>query len=232
MDTRIVLPGETPVDEGSRMSNFLYRYGSSISSLHIAWVFTDHLAAELDDVTQIHGSRLTHPVLTPSGLTPNGLLAVDRIIKRSQRLVYLWLYFVNLEETFLAEQVVPLLGRFGEKLNRLALLGDSIQRWLPRLAQAFPSRTSFPALTLLPHDWETLIKALDFSVLKTLVPHGTNFSWEQLDLLIECIAGNDANLVPLEDLNLTDTDLLLDASKDVLRARIQKVAPRVTIQGL
>lgn len=87
-------------------------------------------------------------------------------------------------------------------------------------------------LALLPQDWKALIDVIDFSGLETLSLQNTNFSVIHLYQLIECIGRTDAISVPLEDLNLTDTDLPVDADKDALRARIQKAALRVTIQGL
>lgn len=87
-------------------------------------------------------------------------------------------------------------------------------------------------LTLLPQDWKALIKAIDFSMLQWLFVTSTNFSQEQLDLLIECISATDATSVPLEILNLHGSDLLVNADKHALRATIRGVAPRVTIQHM
>jgi hypothetical protein len=84
-------------------------------------------------------------------------------------------------------------------------------------------------LTLHPQDWETLIRAIDFSALLTLTLENTNFFKEQLDLLLEQIALTDAALVPLEKLKLTGTGLLVDVDRAALRAKILKVAPRVCI---
>lgn len=147
MDTRIILPGKgQEVDKESRTTNFLRRYGWSITSFHTAPFLSDYLAVLLDDVTQTHGSRLTHLVLMPYTLTTLGLEAMDQIIKRSTKLVYLWLYFINLEKESLPGQAILLLERYGEKLNKLTLVGDSIGSWLPQLAKAFPSRSRFPLL--------------------------------------------------------------------------------------
>lgn len=81
-------------------------------------------------------------------------------------------------------------------------------------------------------DWETVIKAVDFSALKVLCLHDTNFSQEQLDLLLGRIGGTDVMLAPLEELNLRDTDLLTNADRGALQAKIHEVAPRVAILGL
>jgi len=298
IDTCLNLQSKKLVTEGSPMSNFFRQYGWSISSLDAPWTFTDHLAAILDDVTQIHDSSLTHLVLYPLSLTTDGLDAMDRIIKRSQNLAYFWLYFDNLENEAYQESAQASLARYGAKLSKLWLHGGSIGSWLPRLARAFPTRRSFPTLSvinignnlakhnkqevphdciqwlaamvspqprpsgtpmakgsctgspqqaaktteptqmrvfclsgviLLPQDWETLIKAIDFTTLKSLHLDKTNFSLGQLDLLLDCIT-RTVKPVSLTTLSLENTYLLVDADKDALRARIQKVVPSVTVK--
>ncbi|KAF9366718.1 hypothetical protein BGX34_009557 [Mortierella sp. NVP85] len=147
MDTCISLRDKEVVTEGSLMSNFFRQYGWSISSLDAPWTFTDHLAAILDDVTQIHDSSLTHLVLSPFSLTADGLDAMDRIIKRSRSLAYFWLYISNLKINGSQESAQTSLARYGEKLNKLSLYGGSITSWLPRLAHAFPTRSCFPSMS-------------------------------------------------------------------------------------
>jgi hypothetical protein len=87
-------------------------------------------------------------------------------------------------------------------------------------------------ITLPPQEWETLIKAIDFTELLHLSFRDTNFSREQLVHLIDSIAGTGAKSVPLNKLDLTGADLLANADKRALRERIHKVAPQVTIHGL
>ncbi|KAK3825280.1 MAG: hypothetical protein J3Q66DRAFT_327384 [Benniella sp.] len=298
MDTCLNLQSEKLVTEGSMVSKFFRQYGWSISSLDAPWTFTDYLAAILDDVTQIHDSRLTDLVLSPSSLTTDGLDAMDRIIKRSQSLAYFWLFFDDLGNEANQESAQASLARYGAKLSKLSLNGGSIGSWLPRLAHAFPARSCFPTMSdiyicnnldkqevphdciqwfaamlsprpqpsgspmaqgsctgtvqqaaktttptqlevfglngviLLPQDWETLIRAIDFSTLEALYLDKTNFSLGQLDLLLDCIARTVMKPASLTALSLENTDLLVDADKDALRARIQKVVPSVAVEGL
>ncbi|KAK3825452.1 MAG: hypothetical protein J3Q66DRAFT_436522 [Benniella sp.] len=274
MDTHAKLQSKEPVREGSRMFNFFRQYGWSISILNTLDNFDDHLATLLDDVTRIHGSRLKRLILLPEKLTTHGLDAMDRVIKRSSKLDYIWLYFWGLQQDSQLEKAMRLLGLYGEKLNRLSLIGYNLEGWLPQLANAFPTKDDFPMISefevrcsnqklpqmgvkwladmvstqslsgvhlkyfrlcgaiVQPQDWETLIKAIDFSKLEELRFDSTNFSQEQFNVLIDCIAEVDPTLLQLNNLDLSDTDLLVNADNHSLRERIQKVAPQVSIVGL
>ncbi|KAG0207206.1 hypothetical protein BGX31_002615, partial [Mortierella sp. GBA43] len=294
MDTQILLRDKGP-NEGDWMCDFFRQYGWSISSLNTNLKFPDYLAAFLDNSTRIHGSQLTHLVLSPLSLTTTGLDAMDRVMKRSQSLGFIALNLTWLEKEPQQQKVVPLLRRHGRRLNMIRLDGGSIESWLPQVAENFPTRSDLPVLdkltvrcysrqqlsaactqwlvamvstpppmpgllsedshagspqqgtesstvttsllklrlsttTFTRQDWATLIKAIDFSVMVDLKIQKTNFSQEQLDLLLECIAHVDAESLPLEKLDLTDTDVLANAADEAaLRARIQGVAPRVTV---
>ncbi|KAF9362411.1 hypothetical protein BGX34_006230 [Mortierella sp. NVP85] len=275
MDTHIKLQNQKQVVEGDRVSNFFRQYGWSISTLNTMKAFNDHLATLLDDATRIHGSRLTHLILMPVTLSTRGLDAMDRVIKRSPRLYYIWLFMWDLHEESQQKKAVRLMRLYGEKLRRLDLIGDNIEGWLPQLANAFPPRKSFPMMSKLgvrcqskrklpqacvkwlavmvstpspvetrlkyfrlhkvilqPQDWVTLIKAIDFSKLEDLRFDSTNFSQEQFNVLIDCIAAVDPTLLQLNNLDLSDTDLLVNADKHALRERIQKVARQASIVGL
>ncbi|KAG0220688.1 hypothetical protein BGX31_010698 [Mortierella sp. GBA43] len=87
-------------------------------------------------------------------------------------------------------------------------------------------------ITLVPEDWEALIKAVDLSVMLELLFGETNFSQVQLDLLLDRIAGAGKQSTSLKCLDIRKTDLVINANKDALRNRIQKVAPRLKVQGL
>ncbi|KAK3825650.1 MAG: hypothetical protein J3Q66DRAFT_384803 [Benniella sp.] len=87
-------------------------------------------------------------------------------------------------------------------------------------------------VTLYPQDWEMLIKAFDLTMLQNLHVGGTNFSSKQLDLLLRRIAATDAHPISLKILNLGQSELLVGAYGPALRAKIQKVAPQLTIMGL
>jgi hypothetical protein len=278
MDTHIKLQNTEQFAEGGRISDFFRQYGWSISTLNTMCNFNDHLATLLDSATRIHGSRLAKLVLMPRSLTESGSDAMGRVIKRSSKLSYLELLITGLHQESQPEKAVRLLGHCEKKLNKLHVMGENIEGWLPQIAKAFPDRNSFPIMskfgvscsskrefprecvkwlavmvstqsqssslvtrldffrlcgvTLQPQDWVTLIKAIDFSALRILYLNLTNFSQEQLDVLIECIGTTDATPLPLNRLKLTGTDLLVDADKDALQSRIQKVAPQLSIVGL
>ena len=275
MDTHIKLQNQKQVVEGNRVSNFFRQYGWSISTLNTMKEFNDHLATLLDDATRIHGSRLKLLILMPVTLSAHGLDAMDRVIKRSPRLDYIWLFIWDLQQESQQKKAVRFLRLHREKLRRLDLIGDNIEGWLPQLANAFPARKNFPMMSkfgvrcqskrklpqacvkwlavmvstpspseaqlkyfrlhkviLQPQDWVTLIKAIDFSKLEDLRFDSTNFSREQFNVLIDRIAAVEPTLLQLNNLDLSDTDLLVNAEKRALRERIQKVAPQVSIVGL
>ncbi|KAF9349050.1 hypothetical protein BGX34_002094, partial [Mortierella sp. NVP85] len=294
METHMKMQYLEPVVEGSPVSRFMREYGWSVSSLATSRQFTDHLAALLDDAIENRGSRLTSLILAPFSLTILGLDAMDRVIKRSQNLVHLWICCVMLDMAFQPEKALLLFGRYGEKMNRLTLASNSIEKWLLPFTQFLPTANSFPSLNVIhmrcsmksqvPHefvqwlvavvpdrlqpsgstspkgtctatsrtstilarlqtfmlynvtlhaqDWEVLIKAFDLTMLQELHLSTTNFSSRQLNLLLDRMAAADAKSVSLKVLELSHTELLVDAYKPALKAKIQKTAPQLTIRGL
>ncbi|KAG0227225.1 hypothetical protein BGX31_007055 [Mortierella sp. GBA43] len=293
MDTRIILQNKRLIVEKSQVFNFVREFGWSITSLNAPWTFSDIFAELLDRVTQISGSRIKQLVLDPFSLATCGLDALNRIIKRSQRLVVLSLMLNDMDQGSRVEMAIPLLVQHGKVLNRLTLYGASVQGWLHRLAQSSLTKSTFPKLsdlglhcgsnqelpegtvqwlasmlsdplessgstlgtpqqtmgppttptrlstfqlynvTLRQEDWSTLIKAINFSELSVLQLSKTNFSHDQLDLLLERIANVDPMLVALTILELSMTDLLANLdSHAALRMRIKGVVPRVLTLGL
>jgi hypothetical protein len=123
------------------------------------------------------------------------------------------------------------------QLSRHSMIGDHCTGTPQHAARSFMAPTRLKKLllstfTLTSEDWETLIKAIDLSVMHGLRFNGTNFSQEQLDLLLDRITSTREHSMTLENLDFTITDLVLNADKNALRERIYKVAPRVIIQGL
>ena len=296
MDTYMTTQDSMLDVEGSSISNFFRQFGWSISRLAASPHFSDHLATLLDDSTEERGSRLSQLRLSPFSLSTFGLDALDRVIKRSQHLTFLWLYCVSLEMESQSEKALLLLGRYGERLNRLSLCSCSMEKWLLPFTRALPTVNNLPKLdylymwcnskqqvppefiqwlvtatpdrlrppvsnegsstgktlqtrksctmldrlrtftfslvTLRPQDWEILIKAIDLSELKELYLSGTNFSSQQLDLLLERVVTADPKAVSLKVLGLGNTELLVNADKSALRARILMAAPEMSIQGL
>ncbi|KAI1299064.1 hypothetical protein EDD11_006548 [Mortierella claussenii] len=79
-------------------------------------------------------------------------------------------------------------------------------------------------------EWETIIRAIDFSVMETFCVEDTNFGMEQLLLLVKCIPDLRPRLTPLQSLRISKTkldgygSLQLALTKDVM-ATIRKKAP-------
>lgn len=150
MDTSISMQNERVVGEGGEraegdvMSKFFGQYGWSISSLNTSRMFSDHLAELLENTTNVHGSRLTQVVLKPDSLTTRGLDTMDRVIKQSPRLAFLWLFIGNHQESQLTKAML-VLERFGERAHKLSICGRETSQWLPVLTQTY-SRGSFPLL--------------------------------------------------------------------------------------
>ncbi|KAK3825648.1 MAG: LOW QUALITY PROTEIN: hypothetical protein J3Q66DRAFT_328252, partial [Benniella sp.] len=149
MDTDMKVQKTKPVDEGSPTSNFIREYGWSFNRFSASWQFTDHLATLLDDSTEERGSRLSHLTFSPLALSALGLEAVDRVIKRSQHMAFLWLYCISLEKESQSEKALLLLGRYGERLNRLSLNSCSMEKWLLPFTRALPTVNNLPKLDYL-----------------------------------------------------------------------------------
>ncbi|KAG0246137.1 hypothetical protein B0O80DRAFT_426407 [Mortierella sp. GBAus27b] len=135
-----LVPVHTP------LCDFIAEYGWSVKSLAIPWTFSDVLATMLDVITLKRGSKIVDLHITPTSLTSSGLDALHGIVERSQCLTSLQLAFFNLEQDKTLDMAELLLERYGKKLSDIKLFGRSIDIWIPRLAQSFPTRESFPAL--------------------------------------------------------------------------------------
>ncbi|KAI8358150.1 hypothetical protein B0O80DRAFT_275118 [Mortierella sp. GBAus27b] len=146
MDTRLVLQNEKPVTESDWMYSFIRQYGWSISSLDTATMFDDNLAELLDKTTTLHGSSLTYLALSQYSLTTAGLDAMDRVIKRSQKLDRLRLNLLALEDISQTEKAEHIFERYGARMNELWLQSDGYEPWLKRISNKFPTKTDFPLL--------------------------------------------------------------------------------------
>jgi hypothetical protein len=284
MDTRLVLQKEKPVTESDWMCSFIRQYGWSISSLNTATMFNDNLAELLDKTTTIHGSNLTHLALSQYSVTTAGLDAMDRIIKRSQKLDRLRLNLFALEDISQTEKAEYILERCGAKMNELWLHSDGYEPWLQRISNKFPTKTDFLLLdhiivdctkkgALFPRgslpwlitmisssprptgnpqeatkpltsglkkvylsmvrfaryqDWSSLIGSFDFSMMLELTLKNTDIYEDDVYQIIDCIVETGAK-VPLETLDLRETNSLADVDKTALRTKIQQAAPKATI---
>ncbi|KAF9175399.1 hypothetical protein BGX21_005529 [Mortierella sp. AD011] len=86
-------------------------------------------------------------------------------------------------------------------------------------------RFSLEGAKLEPAEWETIIKALDFSSLEELSFRGSNFSLNDLDILINCISP-DNDEMPLRLLNLEGTEADNDAAVDILVSQVERLRKR------
>ncbi|KAI7822382.1 hypothetical protein BC939DRAFT_453973 [Gamsiella multidivaricata] len=88
--------------------------------------------------------------------------------------------------------------------------------------------------SLQSEEWKTVIKALDFSTLETLGLRGTDFSTNELHVLVECIP-EDGAAIPLMVLDFTSSALFESSGDSEVRSLCETLtskAPRVTIKGL
>ncbi|KAF9996016.1 hypothetical protein BGZ65_008372 [Modicella reniformis] len=96
METYIWLQRQDLVANDNPVCKFIRRYGWSIKKLYLRSTFSDHLATLLDESLQERGSQIVNLEVTTFSLTKLGIDALDRTIKRSQRLASLKLDIWNL----------------------------------------------------------------------------------------------------------------------------------------
>ncbi|KAF9997514.1 hypothetical protein BGZ65_006909 [Modicella reniformis] len=272
MRTSISLSGNGILAEVDPKFHFLRRYGWSIEDLKISSNFNDQFAALLWESIQEQVSRIKVLSVNPRSLTTSGLNILDQIIRILPRSTSVQLHFHNLEEEHQLENTLHLLRLCKERVNHLDLFGDSIDIWLPRLAQEFPNRISFPVLRsfgvgryddesevpeadvpwivamistlpdqslpctrleivrldgpLQPDDWRTVIEALDLSALKELFVMFSNFSFVELELLVNRIVDGEVPQVLLTKLRVS-RELFHSNDTKTLHARPQEKAPNV-----
>ncbi|KAF9199790.1 hypothetical protein BGZ49_010055 [Haplosporangium sp. Z 27] len=73
-------------------------------------------------------------------------------------------------------------------------------------------------IALKPDEWKALIKALDFTALKSLLLGNSNFTLEEFRILVDCIPSPSEARVPLEILGLAGSDLSVDVRTNPLVA--------------
>ncbi|KAK3829322.1 MAG: hypothetical protein J3Q66DRAFT_410832 [Benniella sp.] len=91
---------------------------------------------------------------------------------------------------------------------------------------------SLQRLLFQPEDWKVIIEAMDISMLEHMDFKGSNFSQEQLKVLIDRIPGDGVSSVPLKVLDVADTDLPKGPDTRALLGILQMKAPFVKIMGL
>ncbi|KAF9344445.1 hypothetical protein BGX26_004362 [Mortierella sp. AD094] len=84
---------------------------------------------------------------------------------------------------------------------------------------------SLEGTKLEPEEWETVIKALDFSSLEELSFRGSNFSLAELDILIDRI-NPENDETPLRLLSLEGTEADNDSAVDILVSQVERLRKR------
>jgi hypothetical protein len=148
MRTWIRLRTAKSITEDDPICGIVRKYGWSIVRLRIMDPLGDHLLAILDDVTSKRGSRFERIDLHPFLLTDSGLDHLHRIVERSPSSMGLVLSMQRLHTDGRIELAHTLLCQYRRKLHGLFLQGDSPEEWLPQIRSSFPTRSSFPQLTL------------------------------------------------------------------------------------
>ncbi|KAF9963267.1 hypothetical protein BGZ65_004838 [Modicella reniformis] len=207
------------VENNNVLSDFIRRYGWSITSFTVQKSFNIHLATQLDEATRKQGSRITLLDFSPTWLTAQALASMDQVIKRSQNLTSLRLSFYDLHKKDQIEKVLLQLVKYKDQLNGLFLEGSSIVGIM--IKDGLP-----------PQIWEAVIKSIDFSTLESLHPYDYHFSGEQLKLLVDCIAESESPPVPLRLVDLRGTYLEHKAEIPALCKRLREAASRVEILGV
>jgi len=128
-----------------KLSPLLLKYGQWIDVLKTQDGFNDELAAILDRVTEIRGSRITSIQLNPATLTNVGLKSMMRVIERSQNL-RLDIEFKEMETKHQQKKLNLFLRRCGKRLHGLKMEGNSADVWVPMVMDICPTRLYLPEL--------------------------------------------------------------------------------------
>ncbi|KAF9354672.1 hypothetical protein BGX34_010881 [Mortierella sp. NVP85] len=91
---------------------------------------------------------------------------------------------------------------------------------------------SLQRLVFRPEDWKVIIEAMNIPMLEHMDFKGSNFSQEQLKVLIDRIPDNGVSTIPLKVLDVADTDLPKGPDTRALLGILQRKAPFVKVMGL
>ncbi|KAK3820191.1 MAG: hypothetical protein J3Q66DRAFT_439230 [Benniella sp.] len=127
------------------LAPLLLKYGQWISVLETQDGFNDELAAILDRVIEVRGSRITSIQLNPATLTNVGLESMMRVIERSQNL-RLDINFKEMETKHQQKKLNLFLRRCGKRLHGLKMEGNSADVWVPMVMDICPTRLYLPEL--------------------------------------------------------------------------------------
>ncbi|KAI8594367.1 hypothetical protein EDD21DRAFT_421828 [Dissophora ornata] len=299
MDTDIEIDDDNPIDEKD-IPGVFRQYGWLIKELFTFHNFSDSLAALFEEGTRSTIPRLKRLFFNPWSLTPSRLDCMDQVIERAEHLDYFFLSLQGLKDKSRRDKADRLLRRHANKLQGLAMGGNTSNQWIPHIKALIPGRLSLPELTefglsdfdkpylsradvqwlaaivaplptpcppclfplhtpptsssaalpdvsdtwtpltkfslrnfqLWPEDWRTLIEAVDFTALERLNFEGANFSFEQLQVLVNRISYYTKPKIPLEELNLRNTALEDSANPETISRLLMTLkmkAPQLTI---
>ncbi|KAK3815357.1 MAG: hypothetical protein J3Q66DRAFT_441490 [Benniella sp.] len=111
---------------------------------------------------------------------------------------------------------------------------ENARQWIISMISASPQQsTSLEVLgvkiNLLEQDWEAVIKAINLSTLLALNVDNSNFSEEQLKLLVDRVVDSSESSLPMRSLNFKGAKLRYFESKAQMFARIKQKMPNVQI---
>jgi hypothetical protein len=151
--------------------NSIRQHGWSAITFVAPESFSDRLAILLDESLQETTSRIARLDIAPASLSTPGLDAMSRVINQSQGLTCLQLSLQRLDEGDQLEKALLLLERHKERLTSLHLNGQNAQQWLPRIAQTFPDKSSFPVLEefFLRSYWWPVVSAIECRWIASMV---------------------------------------------------------------
>lgn len=84
-------------------------------------------------------------------------------------------------------------------------------------------------IQLLPLNWEHVIMAIDFSTLQHLDVRYSNMDQEQIKVLVDRIPDDTIFKVPLETLDIRDTDIVRTTEWRPILTELRRKAPLVTV---
>jgi hypothetical protein len=120
-----------------------------LTSLNTDNYLSDDLASLLDKATEERGSKINFLSLDTTKLTTACIECMERVIDRSRDLDRFILTSHQMDKELQQEAIERLIHRYGKKLTRLTLSGNSVELWLPRVMSVCPTRNELPELEYL-----------------------------------------------------------------------------------
>ncbi|KAF9352987.1 hypothetical protein BGX26_009235 [Mortierella sp. AD094] len=154
-------------------------YSWTIKTLETNKTFTDKLAQLLEEGTKERGSKLASLTLDPTTLSPVGLGCLDRVIQRSQDLDHFYLCLTETRGRDKQEEAEWILGRYGSRLDKLALSCNPTSSWISHLTKAVPNRLVMPKLQdfSITFTGDQIVSSTCVDWISTIVSAPTRVSW-------------------------------------------------------